>query len=66
MGFQITVMLTLVVYIEGLSNNLPIMQTIQNAPRLLHFFVLSIIVVALSILGNDFTFKNKSRDNKIM
>ena len=50
MGFQITVMLTLVVYIEGLSQNLPIMQNINQAPRLLHFFIVSIVVIAVSIL----------------
>ena len=50
MGFQITVMLTLVVYIEGLGNDMPIMQDMSQAPRLLHFFVANIVAIAASMI----------------
>ena len=49
MGFQITVFLTLIVYIEGISKDIPITKEMNAAPRLLHFFIVSILVCGLSM-----------------
>jgi len=50
MGFQITVFLTLIVYIEGISKDIPVPREMSAAPNLLHFFIVAILVNGFSML----------------
>ena len=50
-GFQITLLLTVVIYIEYLQNNLPVFDSLGQTPKLLIFFVTMIVLLTLSLLG---------------
>ena len=67
MGFQVTLLLTVVIYIEYLQSNIPVFGTMADAPYLLQFFVIMIMITATSILGNQFNClilaKSTSSDN---
>jgi len=51
MGFQMTVLLALVVYVDILSDKLPVFDKFSNSPKLLQFFIVNISVVTLSLIG---------------
>ena len=55
MGFQITVFLTLIVYIEGISQKIPVTKEMNGAPRLLHFFIVAILVSGISMCVSTIT-----------
>ena len=51
MGFQVTLLLTVVIYVEYLQNNIPVFDTLEDSPYLLRFFVVMIFLIATSIVG---------------
>ena len=53
MGFQVTLLLTVVIYVEYLQDNIPVFSTMADAPYLLQFFVIIIMISATSILGSS-------------
>ena len=55
MGFQVTLLLTVVVYVEFLQNNIPPFSSIEDTPSLLKFFVVLIILLALSLIITTYT-----------
>ena len=55
MGFQITLLLTVVVYVEYLQNNIPTFSTIEETPALLQFFVILIILLTLALVITTYT-----------
>ena len=55
MGFQVTLLLTVVVYVEFLQDNIPPFSTIDDTPDLLKFFVVLIFLLALSLLITTYT-----------
>ena len=55
MGFQVTLLLTVVVYVEFLQDNIPPFSTIEDTPDLLKFFVVLIILLALSLIITTYT-----------
>ena len=55
MGLQITLLLTLVVYIQILQETLPTFKGYHNSPVILNFFVVTIISCCTSILLSTWT-----------
>ena len=55
MGLQITLLLTLVVYIQILQETLPTFRGYHNSPVILNFFVVTIISCCVSILLSTWT-----------
>ena len=55
MGFQVTLLLTVVVYVEFLQNNIPPFSSIEETPALLKFFVVLIILLTLSLIITTYT-----------
>ena len=55
MGFQITLLLTVVVYVEYLQNNIPTFSSIEETPALLQFFVILIILLTLALVITTYT-----------
>ena len=51
MGFQITLLLTVVIYVEYLQDKIPVSDSWEKAPYLLQFFVVTILVIAASLIG---------------
>ena len=54
MGFQITLLLTVVIYVEYLQDKIPVSYSWEKAPYLLQFFVVMILVIAASLIGKAF------------
>ena len=54
MGFQITLLLTVVMYVEYLQDKIPVSDSWEKAPYLLQFFVVMILVIAASLIGKAF------------
>ena len=52
MGLQITVLLTMVIYVEVLQTNIPVFDTYASTPLILYFFIATIIIICICILGN--------------
>ena len=51
LGFQVTLMLTVFIYIEYLQSNIPVFDVIGKTPNLLQFYVTLILLMTLSLLG---------------
>ena len=51
MGFQMTVWLTMLIYVQLLSGNIPVFESASGSPKILFFFVLNIVVLTLALLG---------------
>ena len=51
MGFQVTLLLTVVIYIDYLQNNIPVFDSIGQTPNLLIYFVVLILLMTLALLG---------------
>ena len=49
MGLQITLLLTLVVFIQLLQDEVPVWQLYQNAPKILVYFVVVMVVMSVTI-----------------
>ena len=50
-GYQITLLLTMVIYIEYLQERIPIFDSISSTPHLLAYFILMIIIISISLIG---------------
>ena len=57
MGFQMTVLLSLIVYVDILTDQLPVFDQISNSPKLLQFFIVNISGVTLSLIVSIYTLK---------
>ena len=55
MGFQITLLLTVVVYVEYLQNNIPTFSSIEETPALLRFFVILILLLTIALVTTTYT-----------
>ena len=51
MGYQITLFLTLIVYLELVRYSVPIPKDLSDAPKLATFFVIIIILLGFTIMG---------------
>ena len=49
MGLQITLLLTLVVFIQLLQDEVPVWQLYQNTPKILVYFVVVMVVMSVTI-----------------
>ena len=50
-GYQITLLLTMVIYIEYLQAQVPVFDSLEQTPHLLTYFIFMIIVICLALLG---------------
>merc|ERR1739838_1230648 len=55
LGFQVTLLLTVVIYIDYLQNNIPVFDSLGKTPNLLIFFVTMILLMTLSLLVTTHT-----------
>lgn len=55
LGFQVTLMLTVVIYIDYLQNNIPVFDSIGQTPNLLVYFVVLILLMTLALLGKNYS-----------
>merc|ERR1739838_1288584 len=55
LGFQVTLLLTVVIYIDYLQNNIPVFDSLGKTPNLLLFFVIMILLMTLSLLVTTHT-----------
>ena len=55
MGLQITVLLTMVIYVEILQNNIPVFDSYGNTPLMLIYFIVTIIVICVCLLVSTHT-----------
>ena len=51
LGFSMTLLLTVFIYIDYLQNNIPVFDSIGKTPNLLTYFVAVILLVTLALLG---------------
>ena len=51
MGLQITLMLTVIIYIEYLQVNIPVFDDIGRTPYLLQFFVVVICLMSIALIS---------------
>ena len=55
MGLQITILLTMVIYIEILQQNIPVFDSYGASPLLLNYFIICVISLCLCLLVSTFT-----------
>ena len=55
MGLQITVLLTMVIYVEILQNNIPVFDSYGNTPLMLVYFIVTICVICFCLLVSTHT-----------
>lgn len=55
MGLQITVLLTMVIYVEVLQTNIPVFDTMGNTPLILSYFIVTILVICFCLLVSTHT-----------
>lgn len=51
MGFQITLLLTTVIYVEYMSSNIAVFDSVERTPNILKFFLINIGLLCLSLIG---------------
>ena len=51
MGLQITVLLSDIIYVDILQNTVPVFDTFGNSPLILSFFIVSIVLLTVCLLG---------------
>lgn len=49
MGFQMGLLFTMMIYVEILEKTVPVFDNVRNSPRLLNFFVVVMVSLALSL-----------------
>ena len=49
-SYQVTMLLTIVVYLDVLSSNIPVFKEVANAPQLLILFIISILASVASMI----------------
>ena len=55
MGLQITVLLTMVIYIETLETRIPVFDSFDNTPMILNYFVVTILTISGCMLVTTLT-----------
>ena len=55
MGLQITVLLTMVIYVEVLQNNIPVFDSYGNTPLMLIYFIVTIVTICVCLLVSTHT-----------
>ena len=55
MGLQITILLTMVIYIDILQQSIPVFDSYSASPLLLNYFIICIISLCLCMLESTFT-----------
>ena len=55
MGLQITVLLTMVIYVEVLQTNIPVFDAIGSTPLMLSYFIVTILVICFCLLVSTHT-----------
>ena len=55
MGLQITILLTMVIYIDLLQDNMPVFDHYGNSPLLLNYFIVTIFAICLCLLVSTHT-----------
>ena len=60
MGLQITVLLTMVIYVEVLQTNIPVFDSYTSTPLILYFFIATILIICICILGNGRSLQAKT------
>ena len=55
MGLQITVLLTMVIYVEILQSNIPVFDTYGNTPLILIYYIVTIMMICFSLLLSTHT-----------
>ena len=55
MGLQITVLLTMVIYVEVLQSNIPVFDSYGNTPLMLTYFIVTICVICICLLVSTHT-----------
>jgi len=55
MGLQITILLTMVIYIDLLQDNMPVFDAYGNSPLLLNYFIVTIVANCLCLLVSTHT-----------
>ena len=55
MGLQITILLTMVIYVEVLQNNIPVFDSYGNSPLMLTYFIVTICVICFNLLVSTHT-----------
>ena len=56
-GFQITLLLAMIVFLEMVSSSIPIPRQWNESPKLIVCFLICIIILAVTIAGTDHFFK---------
>ena len=55
MGLQITVLLSDIIYVDILQSTVPVFDSFGNAPLILSFFIVSILMLTVCLLGMSYT-----------
>ena len=55
MGLQITVLLTMVIYVEILQSNIPVFDTYGNSPLILIYYIVTIMMICFCLLLSTHT-----------
>ena len=53
-GYQITLLLTMVIYVEYLQTRVPVFDSLSQTPHLLTYFVVIIILLCIELLSKSF------------
>ena len=53
MGFQVTILLSYVIYIDMLQSSVPVFDSFGSSPLIMQFFVVSSIILCICMLGMD-------------
>jgi len=54
MGFQVTILLSYVIYIDMLQSSVPVFDSFGSSPLIMQFFVVSSIILCICMLGTDY------------
>ena len=55
MGLQITVLLTMIIYVEVLQTNIPVFDSYSNTPMILVYFIITILMICFCLLLTSLT-----------
>ena len=55
MGLQITVLLTMIIYVENLQTKIPVFDSYPNTPMILVYFIITILMICFCLLLTSFT-----------
>ena len=56
MGLQITVLLSDIIYVDILQSTVPVFDSFGNSPLILSFFIVSIVMLTVCLLGMGLTY----------